>query len=137
MTTRSAFIFIMVLLAAASLSSLAAHAQVSARPDPGDPETPALSDKPDSALKGYKPFREQPVRSWKDANQEVADNPGMGSMANMPGMNMPGMGASAPRPGEIKFHAQVNTHGNYRVFVQVMQPGATTPTTVSFDLKAT
>lgn len=91
MTTRSASIFIMFLLAAAGVSSLTAHAQVSARPDPGDPGTPAIADKYDSAFNGYKQFREQPVRSWKDANQEVADNPGMGSMANMPGMNMPGM----------------------------------------------
>ena len=93
MTSRSASLFITVLLAAAGVGSLTAHAQVSARPDPGDPGTPAVSDKPDSGFKGYKSFREQPVRSWKDANQEVADNPGMGSMANMPGMNMPGMGS--------------------------------------------
>ena len=93
MTSRFLSLFIMVSLAAAGVSSPAAHAQVSAHPDPCDPRTPALSDKPDSAFKGYKPFREQPVRSWKDANQEVADNPGMGSMVNMPGMNMPGMGS--------------------------------------------
>ena len=59
-------------------------------------------------------------------------HPNDGGM-HMPGMDMPG----DAKPGEITFHAQVNTHGNYRVFVQVMKPGATTPTTVSFDLKAT
>ena len=93
MRTRSISISILIkiLLTTAGVSSLVAHAQVTARPDPGDPEAPNLSDKPDSAFKGYKPFREQPVRSWKDANQEVADNPGMGSMATMPGMSMPGM----------------------------------------------
>ena len=99
MTTRSAFIFNMVLIATACFSSIPAHAQGSARPDPGEVATPAVPDRSDSAFKGYKPFREQPVRSWKDANQEVADNPGMGSMANMPGMNMPGMESKGAAAG--------------------------------------
>ena len=98
MTTRSASIFILFSLAVASVGSLTAHAQVSARPDPADPRTPTVADKPDSAFNGYNPFREQPVRSWKDANQEVADNPGMGSMGNMPGMNMPGMNMPGMEP---------------------------------------
>jgi len=99
MTTRSASIFIILLFAAAGVSPLTARAQGSARPDPGNPGTPSSADKPASAFDGYKPFSEQPVRSWKDANQEVADNPGMGSMANMPGMNMPGMDTKAAMPG--------------------------------------
>ncbi len=98
MTNRSASILILFSLAAAGVGSLTAHAQVSGRPDPGDPRTPTIADKPDSAFNGYKPFREQAVRSWKDANQEVADNPGMGSMANMPGMNMPGTDSKAAMP---------------------------------------
>lgn len=99
MTTRSESIFTMILLGAAAVSSLTAYAQMSARPDPGLPGSPAIAIKPDSAFNDYKMFREQPVRSWKEANQEVADNPGMGSMANMPGMNMPGMGSKAAMPG--------------------------------------
>ncbi len=61
------------------------------------------------------------------------------SSMHMPAMGgMPGMGGhTTAKPGEISFHAQVNKPGNYRVFVQVMKPGASTPTTVSFDLKAT
>ena len=67
---------------------------------------------PGSAFPGYQPYREQPLKPWKDANQEVADNPGMGSMPGMGGHNMaapdskggaaghdmssmPGMGAKA------------------------------------------
>ena len=87
MTTRFASILILVFTTVVGFSS---HAQVSARPDPGDTRLPVIPDKPESAFNAYTPFREQPVRSWKDANQEVADNPGMGSMANMPGMNMTG-----------------------------------------------
>ena len=59
------------------------------------------------------------------------------SSMHMPGMNMPGMGSPAVKPGEITFHAEVKAAGNYRVFVQVMKSGSTTPTTVSFDIKAT
>lgn len=57
-------------------------------------------------------------------------HPNEGAM-HMPGMDM----GTTSKPGEISFHAQVKTAGNYRVFVQVMKPGAKTPTTVSFDLK--
>lgn len=92
MKTQFLALFISIAFAAAGAGSLPAFGQESGRqPDPGDSRTPTVADKPDSAFNGYKSFREQPVRPWKDANQEVADNPGMGSMANMPGMNMPGM----------------------------------------------
>ena len=46
----------------------------------------------ESAFADYQPFRDEKLRSWKDANQVVADNPGMGSMGamkGMPGMKMP------------------------------------------------
>jgi len=104
MTNQTASILILFSLAAACAGSIPAHAQSNGRSDPGDPGIPTISDKPDSAFNGYQPFREQPVRAWKDANQEVADNPGMGSMANMPGMNMPGMdpkggAAASDKPG--------------------------------------
>ena len=87
MKTQLPAIFISIAFAAAGAGSLPAFGQQSGRQsDPGDSRAPTVADKPDSAFNGYKSFREQPVRPWKDANQEVADNPGMGSMANMPGM---------------------------------------------------
>ena len=74
--------------------------------------TAVFAQSPGSAFSGYQPYREQPLKPWKDANQEVAENPGMGSMPGMAGHNMaapdskggaaghdmssmPGMGAKA------------------------------------------
>ena len=74
--------------------------------------TAVFAQSPGSAFSGYQPYREQPLKPWKDANQEVAENPGMGSMSGMAGHNMaapdskggaaghdmssmPGMGAKA------------------------------------------
>ena len=94
MKTQLPAIIISIAFAAACAGSLPAFGQQTRlQPDPGEFRAPTVADKPDSAFNGYKSFREQPVRSWKEANQEVADNPGMGPMENMPGMNMPGMGA--------------------------------------------
>lgn len=66
-------------------------AQSSNLPNPADlgAVTPAL--KYESAFSDYQPFREQKSNSWKQVNKEVADNPGMGSMKDMPGETMPGM----------------------------------------------
>ena len=73
-----------------------AMAQSGKMPDPADPGTAIPAVKYESAFSGYQPFREQKIRSWKDANQEVADNPGMGSMGAMGGMkDMPGMDSKA------------------------------------------
>ena len=40
----------------------------------------------ESAFSDYRPFRDEKLRSWKEANQDVADHPGMGSMGGMKGM---------------------------------------------------
>ena len=45
------------------------------------------------------------------------------------------MGAR-PKPGELSFGAQVEKAGPYRLFVDVMKPGSSTRTTVSFDVTA-
>lgn len=86
-------------LLATALSALAlgagvppsAIAQDGNRADPTAASAPVAGMKFKSAFSDYQPFREQPRRSWQEANQDVAENPGMGAMANMPGMNMPGM----------------------------------------------
>jgi len=57
------------------------------RPDPADSRAPDPGLKFHSAFSDYQPFREQRIRSWKEANRQVADNPGGGSMANMPAMD--------------------------------------------------
>lgn len=79
---------------ALTVGAAAGLAQPLGRPDPADPSAAAPMAKPESAFFGYQPFLEQPIKSWKDANQAVADNPGMGSMTGMSGMaghSMPGM----------------------------------------------
>lgn len=82
-----------IVLVAMTLST-AAIAQARDRTNPPDAPVAAPAVKPGSAFSGYQPYREPPIESWKDANQEVADNPGMGSMTGMSGMaghSMPGM----------------------------------------------
>jgi len=76
-----------------------AMAQSGKMPDPADPGAAIPAVKYESSFSGYQPFREQKIRSWKEANQEVADNPGMGSMGSMGTMggmkDMPGMDSKA------------------------------------------
>ena len=66
-------------------------AQSAKLPDSSDPRAKIPAVKYESAFSDYQPFREQKIRSWKEVNQEVADNPGMGSMGAM--KDMPGMGS--------------------------------------------
>ena len=72
-----------------TISVATAVAQSSKLPNPADPSAAAPAVKHESAFSDYQPFREQKIRSWKEVNQEVADNPGMGSMKNMPGKTKP------------------------------------------------
>lgn len=88
----------------AATSVAAVMAQSTKLPDAADPRATIPAVKYESAFSDYQPFREQKIRSWKEVNQEVADNPGMGSMGvmkDMPGMgstgsmkDMPGMGST-------------------------------------------
>ena len=104
---------------ALTVGAAAGLAQPLGRPDPADPSAAAPMAKPESAFFGYQPFLEQPIKSWKDANQAVADNPGMGSMTGMSGMaghSMPGMGSkrgSAPKAksGGMAGHAMGSMQG--------------------------
>jgi Cu/Ag efflux protein CusF len=78
-------------------------AQSSKLPNPADPGAAAPAVEHRSAFSDFQPFRDEKIRSWKEVNQEVADNPGMGSMKGMPGIAIPGMdkhAASAPMSKE-------------------------------------
>lgn len=86
-----------LLFAVAVLSPAAA--QYGKAPDPADPRASAPAGKIESAFPGYQPFREQPIRPWKESNQEVADNPGMGAMGGMAGHSMPGMDSKGSAAG--------------------------------------
>jgi hypothetical protein len=48
-----------------------------------------------------------------------------------------GHGGHTAKAGELTFHAAVSEKGPYRLFLQVMKPGAVTPTTATFDVVAT
>ena len=75
-----------------TIAATTAAGQSSKLPNPADPRTESPAAKHESAFSDYQPFREQKIRSWKEANQEVADNPGMGSMGSMGSMKgTPGM----------------------------------------------
>ena len=73
------------------IGAATAGAQTSKLPNPADPDSAALAVKYESAFSDYQPFQEQKSNAWKQANKEVADNPGMGSMKDMPGKTMSGM----------------------------------------------
>ena len=79
-----------------TISVATAAAQSSKLPNPADAGAAAPAANYESPFASYQPFRDENVRSWQEANKEVADSPGMGSMGGMkhtPGMAMPGMDA--------------------------------------------
>ena len=83
---RGCFAIVSLIIGAAT-----AVAQSSKLPNPADPDAAAPAVKYESAFSDYQPFQEQKSNAWKQVNKEVADNPGMGSMKDMPGKTMPGM----------------------------------------------
>ena len=95
-----------------------AMAQPAKMPDPADPVAAIPAVKYESAFSGYQPFREQKIRSWKEANQEVADNPGMGSMGSMGTMggmkDMPGMDSKAGNAPKTKEGAPGHNMGSMK-----------------------
>lgn len=75
-------------LATLGASSAIAFAQSGENPGAADSGSSDATVRYESAFSDYKPFREQALRSWKEANQEVADNPmghGAGAMKGSPG----------------------------------------------------
>lgn len=94
-------------------------AQSRARPDPADPSAATSPPQYQPAFSDYRPFQDEPVRSWKEVNKEVADNPGMGAMKHGPGMTMPGMES---KPGDAA-KAKGGTGGHDMGSMQ-QKPGA-------------
>ena len=72
------------------IGTATAAPQATRLPNPSDPAATVPALKYESAFSDYKPFREQKANQWKQVNNEVADNPGMGSMEDMPGKPMRG-----------------------------------------------
>ena len=89
-------------------------------PDPADPVAATPVIRHESTFADYQPFREQKIRSWKEVNQEVADNPGMGamgsmgSMKGMPGMPMSGMESKTGAASKSKEGAADHNMGSMK-----------------------
>ena len=117
-------IFLFVLLSA----SEAVLAQSGPRPDPAEPRAPAPRPSYQPAFSDYQPFRDEAVRSWKDVNKEVADNPGMGSMKHGSGMTMPGMEAKTGDAPKGKEGAAGHDMGSMKDKPGAAMPGMDTKT---------
>ena len=79
-----------------SLALLASTASAQARPDPVTP-IPAVKLEYRSTLSTYKAYADQPVQSWREANEEVGRIGGWRAYAKeMQAGEPPGAGASAP-----------------------------------------
>ena len=75
-----------------------AIAQSLPRFNPADPGVTVPVLHPQSAFTDYQPFREQKSNSWKQMNDEIAANPGMGAMSSMKGMSEKTMSEMGDRP---------------------------------------
>ena len=62
----------MAIAAFMALAPYAAAQQQSIRPHPADPAATPPAAKYESALTGYRGFREEPLAPWRDVNEEVA-----------------------------------------------------------------
>jgi len=90
------------------LGPLAAFAQTGARPDPTDPRLSVPAPAADSAVAGYRSFRDEPLTPWREVNDEVRrlgghaghvrDAEPIGPAADKPAAPAP----SAPRSAERK-----------------------------------
>ena len=62
----------MAIAAFMALTPNVAAQEQSTRPNPADPAAAAPAAKYESALTGYRGFREEPLAPWRDVNDEVA-----------------------------------------------------------------
>lgn len=116
-----------LLLAALLSASEWTVAQSRSRPDPADPGAAAPPPSYQSTFSDYQPFRDEKVRSWKEVNQEVADNPGMGAMKHGPGMTMPGMDAKSGDAAKGKDKAPGHDMGSMKDKPGMAMPGMDKP----------
>lgn len=74
-----------------------ATAQSLPRLNPADPSVAIPALQPQSAFADYQSFRAQKSNSWKQMNDEVAANPGMGAMSSMKEMSEKAMSETGDR----------------------------------------
>ena len=117
---------LLLLVALLSASELT-FAQSRARPDPANPSAAAPPPSYQSTFSDYQPFRDEKVRSWKEVNQEVADNPGMGAMKHGPGTTMPGMDSKTGDAAKGKDKAAGHDMGSMKDKPGMAMPGMKKP----------
>ena len=88
----------LILFFALSGTAQGVIAQSLPRLNPADPNVTVPVLLPQSAFVDYRPFLEQKSNSWKQMNDEVAANPGMGAMSSMNGMSEKAMSEMGDRP---------------------------------------
>lgn len=76
-----------------------AAAQQKAPAHPADPAAPAPAVRYESALSGYRGFREEALVSWRDANDEVARIGGHVGIVGGAGRGVPAAKPAAPAAG--------------------------------------
>ncbi len=113
-----------------TLGMAAVAAQAVNLTDPADPGVAVPVIKHESAFADYQPFREQKIRSWKEVNQEVADNPGMGAMGSMKDTGskpMVGMDSKAGDAAKSKDSAAGHNMGAMKDMPDVNKEAASSP----------
>ena len=105
------------------ISATHALAQSIKLPNPADPETVVPASKYESAFSDYQPFQEQKSNAWQEVNKEVADNPGMGSMKDMPGKTMSGMDSRTVDAPMSKEAADGHDMGSMKDMPDKAKPG--------------
>lgn len=101
-----------MLFALSALAAGAAVAQGESRPDPAAPQSAAPPLKYESAFEGFRPFQEQEVASWREANEEVARVGGhMGVLKSGQESSVAGrQEGKAAEPGKM-MHGHQEMHG--------------------------
>ena len=84
----------------AAIAALAPHAaaQQQARPQAADPAAPAPATTYESVFSGYRGYRDEPLATWREVNDEVARAGGHIGIMRGAGSKAQDPGGSAPGP---------------------------------------
>ena len=115
---------------ALTISVASNGAQFNNLPNPADPAATPVPSRYESPFTGYKPFRDEEIRSWQEVNKEVADNPGMGSMGPMnhsSGTAMAGVDTKGGGDAKNKQEAPAHDMGTMKNLPGMSKPAASAP----------
>jgi hypothetical protein len=92
--------FLALAMSAALAPHAAAEQPAPRKPHPADAQAAVAPFRYESAFSGYRSFREEPLASWREANEEVARAGGHAGILRGAGRNAPVPGSphgSAPK----------------------------------------